>query len=88
MTVKRTVTIPIEVTIYEPEDLGNGRHSMPLFMMMAGGNYTFQGKEYGVGDAMGALAAYLPDNRAVALSYKALIEAALNHLGLASEEGI
>jgi hypothetical protein len=88
MTRTRKVTIPIEVTIYEPEDLGEGRFSIPMFMMMAGGSYTFRGETLGVGDALGSLVAYLPGNRAIGVPYKALINAALNHLGLASEMGL
>lgn len=81
MTLKHKVVIPVEVTIYEPEETETGQ-SIPMFLMMGGSNYTFRDKEYGVGDAMGAVAAYLPNDRGATLSYADFVGAVLNALGI------
>lgn len=80
---KHTITVPLEITLYEPDRDEKGivtRSS--LFLIVGGGTATINGEEHPFGNAGGSLVAYLPGQRAVGIDVRQIIEA-----GLASANG-
>jgi hypothetical protein len=79
--MKRTITVPVEVTLYEPEERPDGSKSSTMFLLIGGGSYTLDGKEYPFGEAGGCLVTYLPGSRAIAFSVQELVRVGLEAVG-------
>ena len=75
MSTTRTIIVPVELTIYEPEPT-----STHIFLMEGGGTATVNGEELFYGAIGTGLASYLPEGRAVKIEVKQIIAAALENI--------
>jgi hypothetical protein len=75
---KRTLTVPLEITLYEPDRDDQGRiTASTMFLLVGGGTYRHNGKTHPYGDVGTGLAAYLPGEYAVTINVRQIIAAGL-----------
>jgi hypothetical protein len=81
---ERRITVPLEITIHEPDPA-----HLTVFWMEGGGTYTTgsdKSERLGFGVAGGRFAAYLPKGYAVTLDAEKLIAAGLEQVPSDTEE--